>query len=1153
MVVVLAAALGASGLAWAAGSMSSGMPTAGGGMSSSVMAHMERPPKAAWIPFAPALPTRGWKVTASSSVPGHGAAAVLGKNGSAYWQSARLSKRVRLPQSLTIMLPSRTVVSGLSATPRSGRSSPGLIGRFRVTLSTDGVHFGAPVAYGRWSANATVKKVGFQLRTVRAVRLTALSLASSSDRAVAVARIVLAGRPKGVRTVIASAAAAASAATVGSWGATIGLPIIPVAAALVPGNRLILWSADEAASMNFDGSNASPYTQTAVLDLTTGQVTGAAVSNTAHDMFCPGVSILTDGKVLVTGGISNTLASIYDPTTNSWTSAKPMNIPRAYQGQTTLSDGQAFVLGGSWSGHIGGKEGEVWSPTANWRELPGVPADPTYTADAEGVFRADNHGWFIATSGGRVFQAGPSKTMHWITTNGAGTITSAGARGTSPDEMNGNAVLYDVNKILTVGGAPSYQNSNAVKVANTINISSTSPKVTSTAAMSNARAFANSVALPTGDVLTVGGQNYAVPFSDQTSVLTPELWGMSTGRWTAMAPGPEPRNYHSVAVLLPDGRVFSGGGGLCGTCATNHPDGQIFSPPYLFNSDGSLRTRPRITSSPSAAQNGQTISVTTNTTVKSFVLMRYGEATHTVDNDQRRIPLAIVSTSGTTYKLTIPSDSGVALPGPYLVFALNSAGTPSVAATIFIKPPAASRPDAYGTAVVGDRPAIYWPLSDSAGSTTAADQSGNRNNGDASASGITFGTPSPVETSSGSGIRIAGGPIVSTQPQGAPNVYSEALWFNTTSSAGGLLATFGDGATGHNGDQDRGVWMTPSGQIEFGVWTGQAVTIRSPGSYIDGKWHFVVATQGADGMHLYLDGQQVASDPTNVAQNYMGYWQLGGISNDWPDSSRSPFNGSLSDAAMFNSELTLSQIQKEYSASPVSQAPSSSGTPPYVSAVLATSPSSYWSLGDPSGSATAADLSGNGAPGNYSATGVTYGVPSPVEGSNGRGVTLDGASGRVIASRWQPAPTVYSAALWFKTTTTQGGALAAYGDVANGPNNDQDRQIWVTPSGQIEFGVWTGQTVTIRSPGSYNDGNWHFVVATEGADGMHLYLDGQQVGSNANTQAQAYGGYWQVGIGVNPGWPDSTTTPYAGSLSDVALYSGTELTAAQIQTLFAAG
>ena len=187
--------------------------------------------------------------------------------------------------------------------------------------------------------------------------------------------------------------------------------------------------------------------------------------------------------------------------------------------------------------------------------------------------------------------------MHWIGTTGAGSIASAGARGTSPDEMNGNAVLYDVNKILAVGGAPSYQDSNAVKVANTINISGTTATVTGTAPMANARSFGNSVALPTGDVLTIGGQQHAVPFTDTTSVLTPELWSASTGRWSSMAPGPEPRNYHSVAVLLPDGRVFSGGGGLCGTCATNHPDGQIFSPTYLFNADGSLRTRPRITSS----------------------------------------------------------------------------------------------------------------------------------------------------------------------------------------------------------------------------------------------------------------------------------------------------------------------------------------------------------------------------------------------------------------------------------------------------------------------------------------------------------------------------------------------------------------------------
>ena len=125
-------------------------------------------------------------------------------------------------------------------------------------------------------------------------------------------------------------------------------------------------------------------------------------------MFCPGVSILPNGEVVVTGGISDTLTSIYNPATNTWSAGPQMNIGRGYQGQTTLSDGQVFTLGGSWSGGVGGKLGEIFSPAGAWRELTGVPANPIYTNDAQGVFRADNHGWFIATSGGKVFQAGPS-------------------------------------------------------------------------------------------------------------------------------------------------------------------------------------------------------------------------------------------------------------------------------------------------------------------------------------------------------------------------------------------------------------------------------------------------------------------------------------------------------------------------------------------------------------------------------------------------------------------------------------------------------------------------------------------------------------------------------------------------------------------------
>ncbi len=98
--------------------------------------------------------------------------------------------------------------------------------------------------------------------------------------------------------------------------------------------------------------------------------------------------------------------------------------------------------------------------------------------------------------------------MNWITTTGNGSITGAGLRGASADAMNGNAIMYNVGKILTVGGAPAYQditgsamNTQATNRAYTIDISGgpTRPVIVArTSNMAYARSFANSVVLPDG-------------------------------------------------------------------------------------------------------------------------------------------------------------------------------------------------------------------------------------------------------------------------------------------------------------------------------------------------------------------------------------------------------------------------------------------------------------------------------------------------------------------------------------------------------------------------------------------------------------------------------------------------------------------------------
>src|SRR5262249_15576262 len=156
-----------------------------------------------------------------------------------------------------------------------------------------------------------------------------------------------------------------------------------------------------------------------------------------------------------------------------WTAGPLLNIPRAYQGDTLLSTGQVFTLGGSWNDSAGGKNGEVFTPsgtTGLWTLLPNVSATQIPTRDPDGIYRADHHAWLFAVSNGGVFHAGPSKQMNWITTSGSGSIRSAGTRADSADAMNGNAVMYDVGKILTLGGATAYEDAPATKRAYKIDI-----------------------------------------------------------------------------------------------------------------------------------------------------------------------------------------------------------------------------------------------------------------------------------------------------------------------------------------------------------------------------------------------------------------------------------------------------------------------------------------------------------------------------------------------------------------------------------------------------------------------------------------------------------------------------------------------------------
>ena len=599
------------------------------------------------------------------------------KNLNTFWQT-RYSGNQPLPgfpHTFIIDMKNNVGVYSLTYTPRQDGSMNGTIGDHTIDVSTDNINW-VNVATGTFIDNRKPKVVTFDTRLAQYVRLTSFTEAGGRGPWTSAAEISVSITSNFVPLTTG----------LGQWGITIDFPIVLAASALLDNGKILTWSSYYVDKTN--GLNNS--TITATYDPAAGVVSQRTIVNTGHNMFCPGISINTAGSVVVTGGVGSSKTSLYDPMVDVWTKGPPLNQARGYHATTMLSDKRIFVIGGSYSGGVGNKNGEVLDAAGTfWTALPGCEVKPMLTADAAGTFRADNHGWLFGWKQGWVFQAGPSKAMNWYNpngNNGNGSVVAAGMRGTDSDAMNGNAVMYDaVNGfILTIGGSPNYQNSQATTNANVIMLSSsgTAPTVTVTGSMNFARSFANAVVLPNGKVFVTGGQSYPVPFSDNTSIYPAELWDPATNIFTVLPAISIPRNYHSVALLLPDATVFNGGGGLCGNCATNHFDAQIYSPAYLFNGDGTAATRPIIMSAtPTNIASGATITITTDVNISGFSLIRFGSSTHTVDTDQRRIVLTPTGTFP-NYTVQVPSDTGIALPGYWMLFALNDNGVPSKATSV---------------------------------------------------------------------------------------------------------------------------------------------------------------------------------------------------------------------------------------------------------------------------------------------------------------------------------------------------------------------------------------------------------------------------------------------------------------------------------------
>ncbi len=214
------------------------------------------------------------------------------------------------------------------------------------------------------------------------------------------------------------------------------------------------------------------------------------------------------------------------------------------------------------------------------------------------------------------------------------------------------------------------------------------------AAAGKRRNYVCPVYLPTGEIFVSGGINGT---DDDDAVKTPEIFtpninwtdleyqSGAVGTWQTLNEAASiPRNYHSVALLLPDGSVFASGSNIDGnngdpTDATIAQQNiELYFPGYFNNSN-----RPTISNSPEMlASDDQTLAFDMSTSaeaaaIEKVTLIRCGSVTHAGDFDQRYVALRFNKEANSAQiSAELPGDPSVLPPGYYMLWAVNSAGLP---------------------------------------------------------------------------------------------------------------------------------------------------------------------------------------------------------------------------------------------------------------------------------------------------------------------------------------------------------------------------------------------------------------------------------------------------------------------------------------------
>ena len=518
---------------------------------------------------------------------------------------------------------------------------------------------------------------------------------------------------KDVRVLLDSLGSMLSHATKGDWEGPYTIPgeyDRPVHAAVCRTGKVMFFGLP-------NGNNTWLWTPSP-----TGAGTFAAPANQPTDsLFCAGHSFLIDGRLLVVGGGGDGTGDrhnrgwIFDPSpgVETWTQTLGNGTPndgdmsfyRWYPTLVTLGDspGRILVVSGDQDSAPGEAEQmEIYMQNTDRFELvwgPGGPGDTSanhafpqiypglHLLPGGEVFYAPT-GWYAGGCAASAAYAAalPSGYFELQSTSVPASATwtdvdtdDAPAE-SALDRVMGMSVLlcqptYPYVQAMIVGGGADPESTTTFQM---INLSTMSPSWGPPVALPDglSRVNVNLALLPDGTVFMSGGRQLSVspPNGGACWIYDPKATS-----WTEMDPVANARQYHSLTVLLPDARVATAGH----ECPDDNTI-EIFSPPYLFKSDGSPATQPVITSAPALVHHGHEFDVETPDAcaIDRVVLVRPAAVTHQTDSEQRVIHMNSRVTGPTTLQVEAPDGwhpHSLAPQGWYMLFLIDNAGVPSVA------------------------------------------------------------------------------------------------------------------------------------------------------------------------------------------------------------------------------------------------------------------------------------------------------------------------------------------------------------------------------------------------------------------------------------------------------------------------------------------